>query len=383
MSVYGFEKEYLKPDPKEDPEIFLGPRQKSAEKIASEIIMKFESGRPCKMVVFGLYGIGKTHLIFNVMNRIKGSVEPYYLECPSCHRRSRFVELQSAMMNKIGKTEFMNLLRVCFNEFEGRNVDIQNFLGIDGDFMETLYKGLENDDSTLWRYLVGQKITSAQAISLSAVKPQIDDIEASKIISITAKMFNKYKNQRIMFVIDEMEKTDGLVGDSMTAFRDAVRNLMDDGNSAGIMMLSTARDMQDFRLLNDDPIRRRIGLNNFKHFTPYEKEELMELMTDVIVKRRMPEFDVKKKISLADTNEKIDEKTYPFTKEALDGIIDHVQFMVDNRIGEIPAVRPNEVLQMMDVAMTNAKLSGLSIIEKKQISEVGKEFTDDSSPDEI
>ena len=42
---------------------------------------------------------------------------------------------------------------------------------------------------------------------LNKLRKQIDDIDAAKIISITAKLFEKYNGKKILFMIDEMEKT--------------------------------------------------------------------------------------------------------------------------------------------------------------------------------
>jgi len=379
MSVYGFKQDFIKPDPRENPEIFLGPRKSSAQKIANEVTTTVKSGRPSKMVIYGLFGIGKTHLATNVMQRVHDTVVPYYLECPSCHRRSRFIELESAMMRKIGKSAFMKNLRSCIEEFDGRIADIENLLGIDADFAEVLKKGLEENETLLWRYLLGQKLNSTQMITLSAVKPQLDDLDASKIISITAKLFSKYEQKKILFIIDEMEKTSPLMGDSLTAYRDAIRDLMDNNNSANILMISTAREMDDFRLLNDDPVKRRIGLNNFKFFKPYNDDELLELMKEVIQIQRKKDFSVNN-INKLSSQEKIDEKTYPFTEKALVEIIEYVHYLVDNNIGGIPAVRPNELFQLIDLCLTKSQEKNLELIDSKFVKTVENEFTTASTP---
>ncbi len=383
MSIYGLTREYLKPNPKDEPLAFFGPRRESAEKITQEIREAVETNRPIKMVIFGLYGIGKTHLVFNVISQLGNLLETFYLECPSCHRRSRFIELQSAMMRKIGKAAFMKNLRSCIEEFQGQSSRIQNFLEIDADLVEVLKSGLVEDESLLWRYLIGGKLTSAQMIVLSAVKPQIDDLEASKIISITAKLFEKYEGRKILFIVDEMEKTDPLMGDSMTAYRDTVRDLMDSSNRAGILMISSARDLQDFRLLNDDPIQRRIGLNNFKRFRPYEEDELLQLMKEIINSKRKEGFQIKEKISSVKTNESLDKNNYPFTEEALNEILRFVKYLIDNGIGNIPGLRPNELLQLMDIAISKAKRQKSSVIDKKIIEKIETDFTSGASPEEI
>ena len=383
MSVYGLTREYLQPDPKVEPLSFFGPRRQSAEKLVLAIKDAVETNRSIKMVLFGLYGIGKTHLIFYVMAQLGSLIEIYYLECPSCHRRTRFIELHSIMMGKIGRAAFMKILRNCIEEFQGQSSRIQNFLGIDADFVEVLKKGLIEDESLLWRYLLGGKLTSAQMITLSAVKPQIDDLEASRIVSITAKLFEKFEGKKILFVVDEMEKTDPLMGDSMNAYRDTLRDLMDSGNSAGILMISSHRDLEDFRLLNDDPIQRRIGLNNFKVFRPYEDDELLQLMKEVINAKRKEGFPLQEKIDSAKTEESLDKNNYPFTEEALNEILRFINYCVDNGIGKITGLRPNELLQIMDLAITEAKHQQVPAIDKKIIEEVETNFAAAVTPEAI
>jgi len=381
MSIFGFTQEYLRPDPMKDPKIFLGPRKKSALKIVDDIRSILDSGRPVKVVIYGLFGVGKTHLITNVKERIQSFVEPYYLECPSQHRRSHFRELHQVMMSKIGKAAFMNNLRKCIEEYQGQTSEIVFFLDVDADFVEILRKGIIEDEGLLWRYLLGQKITTAQAITLTAVKQQIDDLDATKIISITAKLFEKYEGKKILFMIDEMEKTDPLMGENMSMYRDSIRALMDSSNSASILMISSARALDQFRLLNDDPIIRRIGLHNFKIFKDYDEDELLELMKDVIKERRKTEFSVKEKLKSIKTQEKINEDTYPFTEDTLKEIIEHVKFLADNNV--IPGVRPSELLDLMDICISKAKEKNSQFIDKKIIKEVKDEYTSVSTPEEI
>lgn len=381
MSVFGLTQEYLKPDPMKEPRIFVGPRKKSAERVVNDIKSILESGRPVKMVIYGLFGVGKTHLITNVKEKILKFVEPYYVECPSLHRRSHFRELEEVMMKKIGKAAFMQNLRKCFEEYQGQTSEIVFFLDTDADFVEVLRKGIVEDEGLLWRYLLGQKITTAQAITLSAVKQQIDDLDAVKVISITAKLFEKYEGKKILFIIDEMEKTNPLMGESMSAYRDSIRALMDISNDASILMIGTARDLDQFRLLNDDPIKRRIGLHNFKIFKDYDEGELLELMTDMIKIRRKPEFPIKEKLKTVKTQEKINEDTYPFSEDSLKEIIAHIKFLADNNM--IAGIRPSELLDLMDLCISKAKENDSQIIDKKIIKEVKDEYTSVSTPEEI
>ena len=68
------------------------------------------------MVIFGLYGIGKTHLVLYVKELLSDSALVKYVEMPTCHRRSHFRDLAQIMMKAVGKPNFMNYLRKCFVE---------------------------------------------------------------------------------------------------------------------------------------------------------------------------------------------------------------------------------------------------------------------------
>lgn len=381
MSIYGFEQNYIKPIPNENPDIFVGPRKASALKIASDIKSVIKSGRPCKMIIYGVPGIGKTHLANYLMILIRDTVESLILECPSMHRRSRFVELEAVMMEQVGKVNFMKKIQNCFDGFEGRIVDVENFLGITADFAEILKKGIEEGGTLLWRYLLGQKISPAQMIALSAVKPQIDDIDATKVISITTKLFSKYENKKLLFIVDEMEKTKPLIGDSLNQYRDALRALMDPHNSTNILMLSTARGFEEFRLVDSEPIRRRIGLHNFKLFKDYEDDELIDFMKDIIQARRTKDFPLKNKIDKIKIQEKIDEKTFPFTEKALIEIRECVHYLFDNNVVE--AFSPGYLLELADFCLDRAQEENLEVIDSKFVKSVEKEFSAGQQSEEI
>ena len=118
-------------------------------------------------------------------------------------------------------------------------------------------------------------------------------------------------------------------------------------------MISSARDLDQFRLLKDDPIQRRIGLHNFKKFQDYDNDELFEFMKDIIKERRQTGFSAKEKLKMVETQEKINEDTYPFTEDSLKEIISHVKYLADNN--KIAGVRPSEHLDLMDLCISKAK----------------------------
>ena len=382
MADYGFKEGYIKPDPQRKPMSFSGPRRVPANRIVDEIKTLLETGRPCKMVIFGLYGIGKTHLVLYVKELLSDSALVKYVEMPTCHRRSHFRDLAQIMMKAVGKPNFMNYLRKCFVECKSVQEKMQELLEIDPELAEIIVKGLEEDENLLWRYLVGEKISSASMITLSAVRPQIDDLEASKVISLTSKLFNTYSGKKLIFIIDEFEKTSALAGDSMTAYVDAVRHLVDTSNHTGLIFVATADSREELRVLTKDPVQRRIGLNNFKQFLPYKDEELQDIVKDVMKIERKPKFPVKEKTNKIKTAEGMSEHTYPFTEKALEEITERIHMISENDHELIPAVRPAEVLQLTDMCISISQKDH-DFIDKEIVKKISKRFIEGVSTSTI
>lgn len=94
-----------------------------------------------KIVLWGQWGLGKTHTLFNIYHRILSGVSiPVYVECTEFRQKDGFVEFYRLLIESIGKERLFEAIKKIYRskpEFFDR-------LDLEQDFMHT--------DNTLPKY---------------------------------------------------------------------------------------------------------------------------------------------------------------------------------------------------------------------------------------
>jgi Cdc6-like AAA superfamily ATPase len=373
--VYLLIRPYVKPRPDQDPDAFLGPRLTGfADSVILDLRRTLRTGRPPKALLWGDFGVGKTHLTRFAMKQLGDEVKSLYVECPPCHRRSRYTELHAEIMRKLGREYTLGLVERAARE----NPDVHrlaDMLGIDADMAGTLKAGLVADRALLWRYLGGERLRASDLQKIDAVSPQIREGDAVAFLGAVSRLVRKYENKQLLIFLDEMERPNPLVGDALTMFKEAIRGLVDSSNETGVIFVSSGRDVNNtgnyssaVRALADDTIRRRIGLANIRYFDQYSRQELIKLLREVVKHNREKGSDVQAAIRSVKTKETLGPDTYPFTEEALEKAADFVEQL--RRDSKIDSIRPNEALDILDGALALAAEEEPKVIDSVFLQKV-------------
>jgi Cdc6-like AAA superfamily ATPase len=177
-----------------------------------------------------------------------------------------------------------------------------------------------------------------------------------------------------MLFIDELESTHPLVGDSLTMFAEAFRELTDEESQVGLFLIATARTYEELPSFLDPTsglgyyVARRIGLSNYILMNDYTEEELRELIRSAIKFRREENFNVSDAIKDIQTKEEIPIEEYPFTLQAINLVLEKVKAWKDG--GLIPNLRPKEVLEILDSCLSVALQEKLPIIDSNVVRKV-------------
>jgi len=368
--MYGLKKDYLTPNPREEAIAFVGPRRTIADSFVEHISRITRSGRVPKAVLWGAFGTGKTHFVHYVGMRLKDTAKVIYVECPPCHRRTKFSELHSAIMRKIGREYALGLMEQTIREANRTGKPLAEALGLDQDMAAVIRGGFGSDRTTLWRYLSGEKLGSREVRLIDAITPQIHEDDAVAIINSIAKLVRVFEKKQLLLLIDEFENTHALLGDSLMMFIGAIRGLVDEGSDAGVVFIASVRSMDEMPfIIVEDPVRRRIGLTNFIYYEEYAREELEQLIYQLLEFRREEgfKFDQALKETTGKVSETFNEKTYPFTEKAIALAIDKVFEL--RELGKIPSIRPKESLDLLDYALSLGAQEKVPILTSKFVDD--------------
>jgi len=354
--VYGLKVEYFVINPKTEYQVFF-VREEEFKRFLSDLNATMDSGRIPRYAIFGGYGFGKTQALLHLKHELTSRADCVYVETPSCHRRTRFVEFYRSIINAFGRQTVIETLTKGINLIQQSKKSASE-IGLSEELANIVSKAIATSQQfLLWRWIVGQKLSATEAAGIESVKRELADEDAVAILEALAILNVRFNKKPLLLLIDEFENTGHISGDARLTFTEAVRSLVDEGSHVGVVFAATARSMAELpSAIEDEPVKRRIGITNYIPFKEYSETELDQFVLQVISYRREKEFDVKKAVSALSLKETVTEATYPFTRDAIDEIVRSVVLFKEQ--GKIDGVRPKEALEIMDKGLRMA-------IEKK------------------
>jgi len=357
--TYGLKIDHFLINPKKEYQVFF-VREEAFDNFLKDLNSTSDSGRVPRYVVFGLFAVGKTQFLLHLKYKLASKALCIYVESPSCHRRTRFVEFYRSMIMALGRQVVIDRLAKGL-DFIQQNQKESAEIGLSQELAAVISTALANKQQfTLWQWLTGQKLSATDAASIGTVTREISDEDAVAVLNAMAILSMIFDKKPMIFLMDEFESTYHLGGDARTLFSEAIRSLVDEGSQVGVIFALTARSMAEVPpVLDYDPVKRRIGLTNYVRFSEYSEDELERFIKQVISYRRDEHFNAKEAVSSLKSSETNDERTYPFSREAIEEIVKSVVHFAEE--GQIDCVRPKEALEIMDKALRLA-------IEKKMPS---------------
>ncbi|MCS7365551.1 MAG: hypothetical protein NDF54_08955 [archaeon GB-1867-035] len=385
--MYGLKRLTFTLKPSEDYEIFL-VRQNEVEQYIRRIRGFIMIGKPPRMVIYGMLGVGKTHFLYHLGYKLKDLARCIYIEIPPLHRRSRFLDVHTVIMKKIGLQHIRNLymkaievtepelfgLNTYFKRFSNNkqiNKSFDEFTKLRADLAELIKNNILSRErwKSLMRFIAGEKLNARDQRILDIASNRLSEDEAVNVINSIANLIRFFENKMLILLFDEVENLRPLVGDSLRMFTEALRGLVSEDSDVGTIFASTGRTLEQIPIISDETIVRRINKLNYIEFKEYSIKELRQFMFEIINYLRDEEADLSSIISQISmyTKEKIDEKTYPFTYEALEYIIREIEIRFKS--GQIEVLRPKEIMEMMDISMAKTLLDNKTFIDTNVVKE--------------
>lgn len=255
-----------------DRQAYFGSRTRSDQLIA-DIRRQYQMGMPPKKFVYGLFGAGKTHTLFNFLYHLQEAADPCPPETIRCRyidgefgKKTTFSYLYGQMMNAIGAREVTRLVQHYLQAHAGPNLRdrLEEFFR-DADVATAIHTlGVGATDVTLWKWLSGGSLSTAELTGLGLTKNLTSAGELTGALIALGKLFQA-ENIHYVFLLDELEGLKNVQDlDAQRSFHDAFRRLADDGNDTIGFIISThgAKDEDVPEFIFENDIRTRIGGNN-------------------------------------------------------------------------------------------------------------------------
>ena len=315
----------------EDRAAYFG-RRKINEEIIDDIRERYTMGCQPKKYLYGQYGIGKTHTLFNIKYKLEESPEAmaitdYEVKC--CFVDAEFKEKTNYNYVHAQMMEAVTLekIRAVIDEYLAKNAGpsledkLRNDFGYANIARAIRAIGYAGEPITLWKWLCGGALTAAELTSYNLTK-NMDTISEMYHVLVGIMQLFVDKGVYYLFLLDEMEGLRNIRNqDCRESFHDAFRKLSDDENGVVGFIVSIYAMQEDeipafvFR----EDIKTRLNKANIHHLEYLaHDDDVRKFVTDlfalVIDEEKKKERENHRQIPIG-------LEYYPLTDEAMDELV--------------------------------------------------------------
>lgn len=248
------------------------------DEILGSIQMRFAANEPIKMMLYGDWGVGKTHTVNHIcwwleQNAAEYPALPVIIEIGDVTKKSRFDVLIRPFLDKLGLAFLTALVHGYLRETPNV-VDGLQQAGVSPHVASAFSKFLlANPGDTpppnavhAFDYLKGLKVK--EAIGMGLTQHLDDSSDFYHVLLAIGMMQQRVHGHRIVFIADEAAKLEDVANDDATLAHWVATNrlIVDDANNSfGFIYTLSAKGERSMPLaLTHDQIMNRLGPNRFE-----------------------------------------------------------------------------------------------------------------------
>jgi len=356
---------------REDSNLILCHNNEIDNDIIGSIERRFAANEPIKMIIFGDWGVGKTHAANHIgwwleQHKSEYPAKTVMIEVGDLERKSRFDALVRPFLDALG-VPFLVSLAEQYLKLKGNTVKALREAGVSDYIATTVSKfNLAVTGETppavvmdAFQILQGRK--PGPGFASNGLGFQLTESrEFFSVLCAIGEMYRAVHGHRLVFVADEAARLEEVDNDEATlAHWIAVnRDIFDDkNNSFGFIYTLTGKANRLPRAIWDPQIQNRIGQSAFelRNLARPDVEQYLTKLIDFLV-------DKSKVNSLVNAGtidkDKFNLQSYPFITPARDRFVDFFQRSQEN-------AKPRDISDRLDLLGFIAIKSGSRLIDDK------------------
>lgn len=278
----------------EDRAAYFGTK-KLNEKIIDDIRQRYMMGSQPKKFLWGQYGCGKTHTLFNIQyaleeNQDESSELEYKVRCRLINaefkQKTNYNYLHSQMMEALTLEAVKEVaeLYLAKNAGSGLEQKLREDFGDSNTARAMRALVYSGDPVTLWKWLCGGNLSAAELNSYSLTKNMDTVEELYRVLNGIGGLFAE-KYIYYLFLFDEMEGLQNISNnDSQESFHVAFRKLADDENSVVgfIVSIHAMREEDIPYFIYAEDIKTRLNQANIHQLDYYNSaEDVKQFLKDL------------------------------------------------------------------------------------------------------
>ena len=224
----------------EDRAAYFGKRKINNE-IIEGIRERYMMGHQPKKYLYGQYGVGKTHTLFNIKYQLEESPEAraiadYQVKCifidAEFKEKTNYNYLHAQMMEALTLEKIKEIVQEYLANNAGPDMEerLRNHFG-DANIARAIRAlGYAGEPITLWKWLCGGLLSSAELTSYNLTRNMNTVSEMYRVLIGIMRLLVA-KGTYYLFLLDEMEGLKNIRSqDCRESFHDAFRKMADDDN---------------------------------------------------------------------------------------------------------------------------------------------------------
>ncbi len=304
-------------------------RQELDEKLQSMLRRSFRTGNPPKLVLYGDWGVGKTHTMRHVEYVIE-SIDDFrakvvFAELPDIAAKSTFQVAHAALLDALGfdiaKQWMLKFLTKHPTDLEERIQERTQSGDIAAAFACLLGRG--DSSRAGWDWLRGITLSAAEtrAAGLPAVMSQSNQFV--RVLQMFGRLCREVEDKVLVLMLDEATKLEAVTKqDAMNHWVNAFKLIADpQTKEIGFIVSGSWLDQDEMAIpLQDQQIASRFGEANYIMLPNLGEDEAKEFINSLLSEW----IDPDKRNELIQAHgaeadgEQVSAETFPFTVEGLD-----------------------------------------------------------------
>jgi hypothetical protein len=328
-------------------------RNDIGETLNSILKRSFRTGNPPKMVLYGDWGVGKTHTMRHIEYVIDNNddfpAKIVFRELPDIAKKSTFQVAHSALLDALGFDVAKEWMVKFFTNHASEDPKqlIQDY-SQSGDIAIAFVSLIGHGDTsrTAWDWLRGVNLKASELKNAGLGPILAQSNEFVSVLQMFGRLCNEAQNEMLIFMLDEATKL-GYVQDQDAIYHwtNALKCIADQQTKEiGFIVSISCTDPDEMALpLLDEQVRTRFSKDNYIMLTTLGEAETKAFISCLLAEW----IDDTKRATLMSTHasdadgEAISPASFPFTDEGFD-------FAVAYACSDGGITRPRDIQQTLD-----------------------------------
>jgi Cdc6-like AAA superfamily ATPase len=303
------------------------------EQLQSILRKSFRTGNPPKFVLYGDWGVGKTHTMRHIEYVVETNsdfkAQIVFVELPDITSKASFQVAHAALLDSLG-LERAKLWMVQFQtRHQSETQELIHRQTQSGDIARAflMLPGYGETARTSWDWLRGVSLSSTEARNAGLPVLLDQSNQLVNVLRMLGRLSTEIDDKQLIFMLDEATKLVNVTaGDSINHWLNAFKILSDNlTKEVGFIISASFRETDDMpNMLADPQVMTRFGESHYIQLLNFGEEETGEFLRELLVNW----VDSTKRGQLiSDFNgeadgEAISEHSFPFTEDALGRFIE-------------------------------------------------------------